>query len=132
MGLSADQWRYVAARVRCRTVAEVVSGHGIPANTAYAYDNDPEVREAVTKGTSDLVWVASMQLESMLTRATEVLEEAMSATTPDGEADVRARTAAAKLVLQSKGMLKSSTDISSGGKSLKIVLGIGEDGEDGA
>jgi len=110
--LTADQLKFVAARLNARTDKEAAESIGIPSQTVYNWSNKAEIDEAVKLAQLDTIEVARERLRRLLITAIDVVEEEMAE-------DKKRRLDAAKEVFDRAGVaILQVLDITSGGKPL--------------
>ena len=110
--LTADQLKFVAARLNARTDKDAAETIGIPSQTVYNWSNKSAVDEAVKLAQLDTIEVARERLRRLLVTAIDVVEDEM------GE-DKKRRLDAAKEVFDRAGVaILQVLDITSGGKSI--------------
>lgn len=80
--LTADQLRFVAARLNTNTDKAAAESAGIPQQTVYNWPNKEDVNEAVRLAGMDTIEVARERLRRLLLKAVDVLDEEMDAGKP--------------------------------------------------
>lgn len=80
--LTADQLRFVAARLNTNTDKAAAESVGIPPQTVYNWPNKGDIAEAVRLAQMDTVEVARERLRRLLLRAIDVLDEEMETDKP--------------------------------------------------
>jgi hypothetical protein len=145
--LTADQWRFIAARLLAKTDKEAAEQVGINPQTASNWKQESaEFKTAYEDAFADAVSVAKGYTRALLGKASERLSEALDATktvevqlksTVEWDKrkhfeeitvpDWKARLDAAKLILQAQGVLQDRLDVTSGGKTLRILIGDGSE-----
>jgi len=122
MGLTGLQWRFIANRLTTSTDQEAAEITGVaPATVSRWKSGSLEFAEQYETSFRDGVHVAMEIARQNLGKAANTLADALEA--KDGRnPDYQARIAAAKLLFQSHGLLKDKVDLTSGGKSLRIVI----------
>jgi len=110
--LTADQLKFVAARLNARTDKDAAETIGIPSQTVYNWSNKSAVDEAVKLAQLDTIEVARERLRRLLVTAIDVIEDEM-------KEDGKHRLDAAKEVFDRVGLaIVRALDITSGGKSI--------------
>jgi hypothetical protein len=116
MTLTAQQWRFLALRLVSKTDTEAARELGIAENTPANWKgNDPEFAREYEACFRDGVHVAQEIARRNLGRAADTLCSALGATTTSGQPNWRARLEAARLLLQTHGLLRDRQELSGPG-----------------
>lgn len=112
MGLTAQQWRFIAARLTSSSDKEAAEQVGVRPQQVYEWKYEsPEFRQAYEAAFADGVHVAMEMCRQALGEAAATLREGLTAMDARGRPDWSARMAAVKLLFQSHGLLREKREI---------------------
>ena len=127
MGLSVEQWKFIAARLTCKTDVEAAKIVGVHRNTPANWKaEDKEFAAALETAAQDGVHVAQEIMRQHLGEAAAELVTHLKANKTD-DADYGTRQTAITTMFKTHGVLVDRRDITSGGKTLRILIDDGDD-----
>jgi len=122
MGLSTEQWKFIAARLTCNTDGEAAKLAGVHAKTPSNWKaSNPEFAAALETAAQDGVHVAQEIMRQHLGEAAAELVTHLKANKTD-DADYGTRQTAITTMFKTHGVLVDRRDITSGGKTLRILI----------
>ncbi len=112
MGLTGDQWRFIAARLLTKTDLDAAVQVGIAAGTVtnWKAEEDGEFKREYEAAFADGVHVAKSYTRKLLGKAAKALDDALDA--KDGRLiDHKSRLKAVELVFKTHGLLREKFEV---------------------